>query len=750
MVHTEEIIAWLGPGQEDILWLHGFPGTGKSTMSIFLAEKLSAKAPGTSIKKTVSYFFCDSGKPQRNTATLVIRGLLYQLFKHHPPLLKHFWSKYDERGQYIYESFDALWQIFMAAAADQQTGRKYFIIDALDECDQDSQNTLLRQFEESFSNLNKANSNIRILVTSRPYPEIKRYLKGFANKDLASYPQRKQDIELYIEDKVKDLANKNSYTPKVRDQVRTLLRENAGGTFLWVGLVCEQLGQTASKKAVQVLKGLPPGLPSLYGKLLNAALEQQGEIVVRILKLVAVSLRPLSVLELSEICQLNVDEEDLATRELYTRDDIESCRLMVIIQDGKVLLLHKSVRDHLSQAGHLDELDTHAELAYRCIDLVIKPPAYSSNYAIENWPRHARMAQSKFAVQISQTQFFEIYSPCREKWLDEIRRSFGTHLPRNLSLLHIAAEWGLSTLARHVYSQAKQMNCLDISSHLCDGVTPFELAVQSRDASIEVISVLLDEFDEKVTTRVLEAAARNRGNGEEVIKFLLVRLGDQITVTKDVVIAAGENWENGEGVMKLLLEYRGDQIKIDEEVVIAAAANRGNAKGVFKVLLDYQDQIIITEEVVKAAAGNRWNAVVLMTLLLDRRTDQVKITEEVLIAAAGNWGSGEGVLNLLFDYLGDEIEVTEDVLISAAGNWANGEAVMKLLLRRRGAQVMVTEEVLKATVSNRGNKEALVKLLLGHLLDHQGQITITDEVFWKAPAGTLNHSEVTKLLQGHI
>ena len=436
----EELTAWLASGQTagpesqttNVLWLHGNPGTGKSTMAIFLTEELSTDF-STTDGKTLTYFFCDSNFDNRKTAISVIRGLLLQLVQQHPQLLDYLLPKYNERGADLFKSFDALWTIFMAAAADQNTGRKYCIIDALDECERESQEILLQQFQESFQSQN-ATSNIRILVTSRPYPEIGEYLQRFPNKDLASFSETKRDIDRCIEERVADLATRKHYTDKVKEQVSNILRDKAEGTFLWIGLACEELKDIPSKDAIQALQNMPKGLHSLYQRLLDTALGEKGasaDAIRRILSFVALSLEPLSVLELSEACQLHQEEEDLETRIQFTREQIASCRLMVIIQDEKVLLLHKSVKDYLVGMGagyFIDELEAHADLAYRCVDLLIGQfygtkhlDVLFSLYADRNWANHARMAQSKFEVRESQAEFFEINSPCREQWLQRLR-----------------------------------------------------------------------------------------------------------------------------------------------------------------------------------------------------------------------------------------------------------------------------------------------------------------------------------------
>ncbi|GKT92452.1 ankyrin domain protein [Colletotrichum tofieldiae] len=743
---TEELTTWLASGHAgcpegpsaQVLWLHGNPGTGKSTTAIFLTEELS-KAFSATDGKTLAYFLCDSGFDTRKTATSVVRGLLLQLVQQHPQLLDYVLPKYNERGTKLFTSFDALWTIFMNVAADKYTGAKYCVIDALDECDQDSQDTLLRQLKETFQSQN-APTNVRILVTSRLYPEIRRHMGEFANRDLASYPEAKQDIEQCIEERTTHLARTKYYTAKVQTQVSNILREKADGTFLWVGLACKELEDIPSKDAVRVLEGIPRGLTYLYKRLLDTAFEHRTgtDGLRRILNCVAVCVRPLSVLELSEASELHLDEDDEQTRIQFTRDQIESCRLMVVIQEEKVLLLHQSVKDFLTgpEAGHfINDLKAHADLAYRCVDLLIERFRNENDssspllgYAIEQWPNHGSMAQTEFEVKEWQAGFFTIRSQYRQKWLELYSADYPDHsMGARSSILHVAVEWGIPALVEHV-SRSDDEN-LDAGGmveliHREDGWnrTPMEQAAALWHP--KVMSLLLDLGGE-VSAKVLEAAAGNEENGKEVTKLLLDQRGDQITITEEVVEAAAGNIWNGKEVMTLLLDRRGDQITITEKVVKAAAGNAWHGKEVMTLLLDRRgDQITITEEVVEAAAGNEEIGEEVIKLLLDQRGEQITITEKVVKAAAGNAWHGKEVMTLLLDRRGDQITITEEVVSIIAREF--DEEVMTLLLDRRGEQITITEEVVKAAAGNRGSGKEVMTLLL----DRRGnQITITEEVF---------------------
>lgn len=169
---------------------------------------------------------------------------------------------------------------------------------------------------------------------------------------------------------------------------------------------------------------MPTELHSLYKKLLDkavekevrnqAALGQKGSAsgIKTILSFVAVSKRPLSLLELSEACKLHLEEDDVQTRVRFVREEIEACRLMVVIQDENVLLLHKSIREFLVGDGprhFINELEAHANVAYRCVDIFIKQSSTKRGfqhtklwqYAYRHWADHIRMAESRFDFEVS-------------------------------------------------------------------------------------------------------------------------------------------------------------------------------------------------------------------------------------------------------------------------------------------------------------------------------------------------------------
>jgi len=85
----------------------------------------------------LSYFFCQATDSRINSATAVLRGLIYLLADQQPALLKHVRKKYDIEGKELFVDTNAwfsLSEIFTNILQDPRLESTYLIIDALDEC----------------------------------------------------------------------------------------------------------------------------------------------------------------------------------------------------------------------------------------------------------------------------------------------------------------------------------------------------------------------------------------------------------------------------------------------------------------------------------------------------------------------------------------------------------------------------------------------------------------------------------------
>lgn len=473
-LESDELKCWFrgAKGADDIdqnvLWLYGNPGIGKSTMAITLIEELPKQDYFSNGNNVLPYFFCDASSEHQRNATSILRGLLYQIINKYPPFIKQMMSKYDVQKERLFTSFDALWAVFMDIGRVRGGPGIYCIVDALDECEAGSQEILLQQIYQSFSESRMTGSvqpNVHLLIISRPYPELEDCLSIFRCVDLGSYKEITNDLKAMIQDKVKDLARRKRYPKSVAQRVSQILEEKADGTFLWVGIACGELRLVQSRNAVETLQALPRGLHSLYQNLLGAAVAASNmddyPRIKEMLTVVTYALRPLTMLEVAEACRLYLDE-DIDSRLQFTQEIIDLCRLLIVVDNGYVRLLHRSVQDFLMiEVQEINSTKSNSALSCRCIEVILQhcrpdmdrsmlePNNGFLGYSVLHWPEHASLAQTEFTIRDDHEQFFQNARGVWNCWLDNLNylktETWGG-LGTGLSAIHVAARYGIIPL----------------------------------------------------------------------------------------------------------------------------------------------------------------------------------------------------------------------------------------------------------------------------------------------------------------
>ncbi len=87
--------------------------------------------------KILSFFFCQATDTRINSATAVLRGLIYLLVDQQPTLISHVRKKYDQAGEKMFQDANAwfaLSEIFANILQDPSLKSTCLIVDALDEC----------------------------------------------------------------------------------------------------------------------------------------------------------------------------------------------------------------------------------------------------------------------------------------------------------------------------------------------------------------------------------------------------------------------------------------------------------------------------------------------------------------------------------------------------------------------------------------------------------------------------------------
>ena len=348
ILENSDFQQWRTDQQCRLLWIKGDPGKGKTMLLCGVIDELEASIAE---RDRLSYFFCQASDARINNATAVLRGLIYLLLKQHPSLALHFQTEYDRSGKALFEDANAwvaLSKMFVALLSSLESGTTYLLIDALDECVVDLDNLL------AFIALTSSVSpHAKWIVSSRNWPSIEERLEKIRDKIALSLELNAQSVSAavgtFIEHKVLKLAALKKYNEKTRAGVSEYLFRNADNTFLWVALVCQYLGKTPRWNTLAQLVRFPPGLDSLYERMLEQVCTSDHTNLCRqVLATVALVYRPVTMEELTSLVE---DIEDLSDDPASVREIISLCGSFLTVREHTVHLVHLSAKDFLFAAG---------------------------------------------------------------------------------------------------------------------------------------------------------------------------------------------------------------------------------------------------------------------------------------------------------------------------------------------------------------------------------------------------------------
>jgi len=322
----------------------------------------SASSASASSSYLLSYFFCQATDSRINSATAVLRGLIYLLANRQRDLLKHVQGKYDDAGKELFvdtNAWFALSEIFTNILQDPGLDSAYLIIDALDECVAG-----LPQLLQFINETSPVCPRVKWIISSRNWPNIEEQLNISDQKVQLRLELNKDSIaaavSTYIEHKVGDLAKRKKYNPKLENSVRDYLSLNADATFLWVALVLRELEMIDRRNTLKRVGAFPPGLSPLYRQMMDqVSKSDDADLCKRILSIVAVVYRPIALRELVSLDDA-LNEPDNLDNLAEEIEDLEQtvgqCGSFLTIREGTIYFVHQSAKDFLLQENTSREL----------------------------------------------------------------------------------------------------------------------------------------------------------------------------------------------------------------------------------------------------------------------------------------------------------------------------------------------------------------------------------------------------------
>jgi hypothetical protein len=389
ILDDKQLKSWQESENTKLLWIKGGPGKGKTMLMIGLVHHLKDRMRGCE-NCALAFFFCQNADPRLNNSISVLRGLIWMLLSKNLALGKHIPEEYrlksKEKRKVMFESqnpnlFSTLNMMLDDMLRDALFDAVYLLVDALDECDKDS-DRLVRWMTQVAGN---PRSKAKWLVSSRSSLTLDRTLHP-------NQYQQKLDLELndehiscavtrFIEHKVSDLAKKSEYSEELRREVQTKLEKKAESTFLWVALVCKYLSSVPRLKVAAEIDNFPPGLPTVYDRmmyLIEHHIDDISMLCKQVLRTVTIAYRPLTLEELVLLAELHRQQTHNVC------ELVSLCSSFVILREDTIWFLHQSAKDYLEE-NYTSRLQPagvaqgHADISRRSIDamsLILKRNIY--------------------------------------------------------------------------------------------------------------------------------------------------------------------------------------------------------------------------------------------------------------------------------------------------------------------------------------------------------------------------------------
>lgn len=359
----------------------------------------------------LSHFFCQNMIDRANTASSIVKGLMYGLAHKQPDLIDVLHNKYNDPEDIRNTQIAQLWVLLKRMLAlIKGFERVYLVVDALDECQEDKELiTLLGLIKRDLTKESAA--KVKWLVFSRRSPDLARHLGSNDERvsiDLDEEDAAKESVMKFVDCVVR---SRTDWRENLKKQVLDTLKQSAERTFIYVSFIWKELYEMDSEEAVlKLLRDLQSQTHGnelyrmydiMFRRLMVGKDRLDDPLPYRILRAVIVAFRPLSCQDLVIAAGLpeHFISDDESTRWQRMQAIIDRCGHFLIFEKGDVHLLHKSVKDYFAMPGSEGsaifdgpQAAEHAVVAKRCMDSLFAALSFP-NFSTPETLVNARIAR---------------------------------------------------------------------------------------------------------------------------------------------------------------------------------------------------------------------------------------------------------------------------------------------------------------------------------------------------------------------
>ncbi|KAF5372285.1 hypothetical protein D9757_009635 [Collybiopsis confluens] len=381
----EDIQNWFNDGEEQVYWLNGAAGMGKTTIALSIAHRLA-----TNDQLFVATFFCSRELVDRKNASLIFPTLACQLaslsHEYHDALVDVVARFPYIRSALPHEQVQRL--IIEPLKQCQLPNSIALIIDALDECDGEraSEKILLALLQHVCST-----PSLKVFVSCRPAAYVETLLSAGEHRrmfKLHHVPASiiNSDLQLFYHRQLEEIrvAKKVEAPDWPPDILVQKLVQHAAGLFIFAVTVCKYLDSRGDvKRRLEYIANLPMtehkdslSVDRLYTEVILAALERipderDRRDFARVLATVMLAQEPVAVDALGGL--LNIDSSIIY-------DVLQDIHPILSVPDEAGTVNGEVV--HTFHASFPDYMTSHDRIGVKVPTLYIDPKDHNLDMAL--------------------------------------------------------------------------------------------------------------------------------------------------------------------------------------------------------------------------------------------------------------------------------------------------------------------------------------------------------------------------------
>ncbi|KAK4064438.1 hypothetical protein Trihar35433_7955 [Trichoderma harzianum] len=301
-----EFNTWISSRDFSLLWCSGKIGSGKTTLTASVIEKLLTKERSPDV--FISFFFVRFDDRQSLNAEIILKSIIRQMLNV-SKLYEKVETLLDNMQLNLASGLDEIAKLLQSTAAEFK--KLYIVIDGLDECTKSERHDLL----EILRSVLNVRSNTKLFLAGRDSVSREVQIKFPTLKQISmDCSSAQSDIATYVEGIVQEKLKTEELIvgdPDLIEDIKAALSDGANGMFLWVIFQVNELClQHCDEDIRTAIQNFPKDLEETFNRAIDRIVSHgDQDIAKRIFRWVAAAKEPLSLDQLKEIIFVEIGQE---------------------------------------------------------------------------------------------------------------------------------------------------------------------------------------------------------------------------------------------------------------------------------------------------------------------------------------------------------------------------------------------------------------------------------------------------------